>query len=475
MLNIEERPVKRVIFDNFAPEYTVILSKLVRLKIMKKTLITTGIVVLAAFIMLFALNKFASKNRNQKEYAEVQKGEFEIAVTSAGELIAEKSVDIKGPEIAMGRDIRFMNIKIQDLIQEGTVVKEGDYVATLDRTDLNNNLKDSQESLKTLQTNLDLKLLDSAVVLNDLRDEMKNQKYTVEEAAITFRNSKYEPPTTIREAEITLDMAKRVMEQKERSYTRKLAQYKTDIINQNYWVNKMARRVKDLQEVLDGFTIKAPASGMVIYKKEWSGSKRKVGSMIDPFDRVVATLPDLTSMLSKTFVNEIDVSKMKTGQKVDISIDAFPKNRYNGIVTSVANIGEKLNNTNDKVFEIQIKINGSDPALRPAMTTGNKIIVSTIKDAIYIPIECVQAGTDSIPFVFTKKGTKQIVVLGESNEKHVLVEKGLEAGTLLYLGNPENPEKFRLAGKDLIGMIKEREKAKSSLAGMYRKKTTGVL
>jgi multidrug efflux pump subunit AcrA (membrane-fusion protein) len=304
---------------------------------------------------------------------------------------------------------------------------------------------------------------------------MKNQKYTIEEAAITFRNSKYEPPTTIREAEITLDMAKRVMEQKERSYTRKLAQYKTDIINQNYWVNKMARRVKDLQEVLDGFTIKAPASGMVIYKKEWSGSKRKVGSMIDPFDRVVATLPDLTSMLSKTFVNEIDVSKMKTGQKVEISIDAFPKNRYNGIVTSVANIGEKLNNTNDKVFEIQIKINGSDPALRPAMTTGNKIIVSTIKDAIYIPIECVQAGTDSIPFVFTKKGTKQIVVLGESNEKHVLVEKGLETGTLLYIGNPENPGKFRLAGKDLIGMIKEREKARSSLAGMYRKKATGVL
>ena len=475
MLNIEERPVKRVIFDNFAPEYTVILSKLVRLKIMKKTLITTGIVVLAAFIMLFALNKFASKNRNQKEYAEVQKGEFEIAVTSAGELIAEKSVDIKGPEIAMGRDIRFMNIKIQDLIQEGTVVKEGDYIATLDRTDLNNNLKDSQESLKSLQTKLDLKLLDSAVVLNDLRDEIKNQRYTVDEAAITFRNSKFEPPTTIREAEISLDMAKRVMEQKERSYTRKMAQYKTDIINQNYWVNKMALRVKDLQEVLDGFTIKAPASGMVIYKKEWSGSKRKAGSMIDPFDRVVATLPDLTSMLSKTYVNEIDVSKMKAGQKVDISIDAFPKNRYNGIVTSVANIGEKLNNTNDKVFEIQIKINGSDPALRPAMTTGNKIIVSTVKDAIYIPIECVQAGTDSIPFVYTKKGIKQVVLLGNSNEKHVLVEKGLEAGALLYLGNPENPEKFKLAGKDLIGIIKGREKAKSSLAGMYRKKTTGVL
>jgi len=142
---------------------------------MKKTLITTGIVVLVAFILLFALNSLTSKNKTQKEYVEVQKGEFEIAVTGAGELIAEKSVDIKGPELAMGRDIRFMAIKIQDLIAEGTVVKEGDYVATLDRTDLNNNMKDAQESLKTLQTDLDLKLLDSAVVLNDRRDEIKNR------------------------------------------------------------------------------------------------------------------------------------------------------------------------------------------------------------------------------------------------------------------------------------------------------------
>ena len=70
--------------------------------IMKKTLIGTGIVVLAAFVLLFVLNSLTSKSKTQKEYTEVRKGEFEIAVTGAGELIAEKSVDIKGPEIAHG-------------------------------------------------------------------------------------------------------------------------------------------------------------------------------------------------------------------------------------------------------------------------------------------------------------------------------------------------------------------------------------
>jgi hypothetical protein len=442
---------------------------------MRRTLITTVIVILSAFILLYALNRITSKKRPAEVYTEVQKGQFEISVTSAGELMAERSVDIKGPEIAMGRDIRFFNIKIQDLIPEGTVVKEGDYIATLDRTDLNNSLKDAQDQLTTLQTALDVKLLDSAVVLNDLRDQIKNQRFTVQEAAMTLHNSKYEPPPTIRQAEIELDKAQRSLEQQIRSYTQKQAQNKTDIINQNYWVNKVSRRVKDIQEVLMQFTVTAPSPGMVIYKKEWSGTKRKVGSMINPFDRVVATLPDLSSMLSKTYVNEIDVSKMKVGQNVIITIDAFPKKRYNGVVSFVANVGEKLTNSNDKVFEVQIRVEGTDPALRSSMTTGNKIVVSIVKDAVYIPTECVQAGVDSIPFVYTKRGVKQIVLLGESNEKHVLVEKGLDAGTLLFLNNPENPEKFRLQGQELIQLIREREKNRRELAGMYRKKTGGIL
>ena len=442
---------------------------------MKKKFITTGIVIVAAFILLFALTRITSRRNPTEFFTKVQKGQFDITITSAGELIAEKSTDIKGPEIAMGRDIRFFMIKIQDLIPEGTVVKEGDYVATLDRTDLNNSLKDTQTSLTTLQTALDMKLLDTAVVLNDLRDQLKNQKYTVQEAAITLRNSKYEPAPTIRSAEISLDKAQRTLEQLKRSYTQILSQNKADIINQTYWVNKNARRVKDLQEVLAGFTITAPSSGMVIYKKEWSGTKRKVGSMINPFDRVVATLPDLTTMLSKTYVNEIDESKIKNGQTVNISIDAFPQKKFSGKVSYVANIGEKLNNSDDKVFEVQIKIEGADPALRPSMTTGNKIIVKTSKDAIFIPIECVQAGIDSIPFVYTKSGIKQIVLLGDANEKYVLIEKGLEPGTLIYLNNPENTEKFKLNGKELITVIKEREKLKNDVAGMYRKKPGGVL
>ena len=431
---------------------------------MRKTFIITCIIVASTFALLFVFNKLASKTDTSDLFTEVNKGEFEIAVTEAGELITEKSVDIKGPDFLGGRDIRSTNIRIQDLVPEGTIVKEGDYVATLDRTELNNNLKDAQELLATLQENLNMRLLDTAIAQNEVRNNIKNQRFNVEEAAMTLHNSKYESPTTIRYAEIELERSQRVLEQRERNYTRILAQNRTNIYNQNFFISRVTRRVNDLEEVLSGFTVTAPASGMVIYKRERRGNKRKIGSTINPMDRVVATLPDLTSMISKTFVNEIDVNKIKPGQKVNITIDAFPKKAFNGFVSFVANIGEKLPNTNDKVFEVQIKIEGSDPLLRPSMTTGNKIIIKTFNTAVYIPIECVQTGVDSIPFVYTKNGTKQVVILGVSNEKNIIIEKGLVPGTMLYLNNPEKPEKFKLEGEDLILVLKERKRVKKAEA-----------
>ncbi|MEZ4997192.1 MAG: efflux RND transporter periplasmic adaptor subunit [Bacteroidales bacterium] len=59
---------------------------------------------------------------------------------------------------------------------------------------------------------------------------------------------------------------------------------------------------------------------------------------MSPWDPVVATLPDLSSMISKTYVNEIDVSKVKVGQPVRLTVDAFPEKSYTGEVISVANM-----------------------------------------------------------------------------------------------------------------------------------------
>ena len=427
---------------------------------MKKSVIIAGIVALVAIIILIAIGKAAKKKDVANLYVEAKKGQFEIVVSTTGELQAENSADIKGPDFTQSRQIRAADIKITDLVPEGTQVKAGDFIATLDRTSFDNTLKDELERLTTQEANLEVKMLDTAVSLSDLRDNIKNLKFSVEEAGITLEQSKFEPPTTIRQAEISLDKAKRSLEQAIKGYSLKIEQARSDMKTIKFNLSEQRQRVSDLQTILSKFTIYAPADGMVIYKRDRTNAKRKVGSSISPWDNVVATLPDMSSMISKTYVNEIDVSKVKAGQKVELLVDAFPDKSYTGVVTSVANIGEQLPNADAKVFEVVIKLNGSDPILRPSMTTGNQIVTKTIEDVTYVPLESVQLGPDSIPFVYTKKGARQIVVTGEENENNVVIEQGLEAGTVIYLSTPEKADNFKLAGQDLIAVNQERVKAK---------------
>jgi HlyD family secretion protein len=470
---------------------------------MKRSLIISGIVVTVAIIALVVFNRLASKKSTQNLFAESKEGPFEITVSAAGELMALNSIDISGPTFTqttanqgnqdnhgqpaarggggmgggggmaggggMGRstDIRIMDLKIQDIVPEGTIVKKGDYVAQLDRTSYDNTLKDEYSNLQTLQQNLEMKILDTAVTMTSLRDQIKNQTYAVEDAQITLEQSKYEPPATIHMCEVNLDKAKRALEQLNKTYKLRLAQTLKEINTTKFTLEKRQALVKDLEDYLSKFTVTAPADGMVTYFKDRSGAKRKTGSSINSFDMVLATLPDLSTMLSKIYVSEIEVAKVTEGQTVNVTIDAFPSKSFKGKVVSIANIGETLPNSDAKMFETLIQLEGSDLSLRPAMTTGNKIIIKIIDDAISIPTECIQTGSDSIPFVFLRNRSRHVLLLGDSNDKFTVVEKGLEPGTSVYLTQPEYPEKYSVTNKELIPEIREKMKARRILNNQY--------
>jgi len=157
-----------------------------------------------------------------------------------------------------------------------------------------------------------------------------------------------------------------------------------------------------------------------------------------------------------TYVNEIDISKLTKGQKVRIGVDAFPEKKFTGEVFEVANIGQQLPNTDAKVFEVRIELNERDTVLRPSMTTSNMVITQVLDSVLFIPLEAVHAN-DSLTYVYTRDGKKQVVVLGESNENHIIVEMGLNKGDKLYLSMPGDPESFKYAGLELIEEIQRRK------------------
>jgi len=416
-----------------------------------------AVLVIVVAILIF---KSGKSDLQANLTVEVEKGEFEVLVTTTGELQAISSVDITGPsELRNSRELRIREIKIQDLVPEGTVVDSGEYVGTLDRTELSTSLKDLQDELETAESQYLKTQLDTTMQLRELRDQLVNLSFTMEEKQIVLDQSKFEPPATIRQAKIDMEKSQRAYEQARDNYKLKVQQAEASMHEASIELSQAKRKVEQLNKVLGKFVIYAPQGGMVIYKKEWSGQKRKVGSTISPWDLTIATLPDLSVMNSKTYVNEIDISKVKQGQQVRVGIDAFPEKRYTGEVLEVANIGEQLQNTDAKVFEVLIRVHQSDSIMRPAMTTSNQIITNVYTDVIYVPLEAVH-NEDSLSFVYTKSGRKQVIIPGEANENYIIIEQGLETGEELYLSVPENVNKFKLSGKDLIAVIKEQEAQK---------------
>jgi len=269
-------------------------------------------------------------------------------------------------------------------------------VATLDRSELEGRLKDEELDVETWETRYTQDQLDTAMNLRSARDELINLEYNLEEKQIEVDQSIYEPPATQRQAKINLDKAQRAYDQSVENYQLKLEKARATMSEVNTKLRKSRNEFQEMVELLDQFTIYAPKGGMVIYRRDWNGQKQGIGSSVGGWDPVVAELPNLTEMKSRTYVNEIDISKVKVGQHVIIGVDAFPDKEYSGLVTEVANIGEQMRNSNAKVFEVIIEVNESDSILRPAMTTKNMIITDIIDSVLYIPIEGVHSNRLSV-------------------------------------------------------------------------------
>lgn len=376
--------------------------------------------------------------------AEVRRGTFESVVFSAGELLAKHSENIDGPDGL--RQIGIWQVKIQDLIAEGTVVEEGDYVAALDQSEISGKIKDTGAELEKAESQFLQVKLDTTLSMRTSRDELLNLEFQLQQKEITLEQSRFEPPAIIRQAELDLDKGRRDLKQAKENYQVKQQQAAAKMAEAQATLQQVRNKMEMLQKVGNTFTITAPKAGMVIYMREWGGSKKKVGSTISPWDPAVATLPDLREMLSKTYVNEVDIRKVQEGQEVRIGLDAFPDLQLKGKVTQVANVGEQRGNTDAKVFEVVIELLETDSTVRPGMTTGNRIVTSTLADTLIVPLEAIFV-EESKQFVYLKTGlsTEKVQVkIGESNENEAVVIAGLQQGDIVLLNKPAGAENKKM-------------------------------
>lgn len=373
--------------------------------------------------------------------SKVQKGTFKSEVIISGEALSSSSKKIKGPSNLQKFKLR--NIKIQDLVPEGTIVNEGDYVGRLDASDVNERIVDARLNLESAESKYTQQRLDTTLSLKSERNAINDLTFSLEETRLELKQSIYETPATIRSLEIKLEKNERNLREKKEDYLIRKRQARAQMVEVGTKVSKIRKELEDLTNLLKSFTIYSDGSGMITYAKEWNGSKKKVGSMISYWDPTIANLPDLTKMESETYANEVDIRKIEKDLPVIVGFDAFPEVEIKGIVTSVANVGEKKKGSDIKIFHIKIKLLESNESIRPGMTTSNKILTLAKEDVLSIPLEAVFS-KDSLKFAYVKTGfsvDKKQIELGESNNDVVIVSKGLKEKDVVYLTKPADLEK----------------------------------
>jgi HlyD family secretion protein len=137
------------------------------------------------------------------------------------------------------RQTRISSLTITDIVEEGTYVDSGDYVATLDHQAVQEQLKAALDDMERTLSEYEDSKIDSNLTLSNQRDLIVNAKLDLEEKEIAVQESAYEAPSIQRKVEMDLDKANRRLEQVKSAY---------ELITQQE-TNKVARRFISYKQV----------------------------------------------------------------------------------------------------------------------------------------------------------------------------------------------------------------------------------
>lgn len=403
--------------------------------------------VVLVIVTLVTYGIFTSDTEEVSSIVEVERGTFEIVVSGTGELEALASNHITIPEVLINRTVRIRSIEITDLVREGTFVEKGDYVATLDPGDVEERMQEANDRLTMYRNNETNVKIDSSLVLSEARDEIRQAADMVEQRAIEVQQSIYESAAFQRQAKINLETAQRLLDQRVRNYGQILRRHELFVQRAKENVRNQLEEIEVLEQLRRDLRITAPGPGLVVYARGHDGQKIRVGSHVNRWAPLIATLPDLSTLKSVVNIKEIDISKIRVGLPVRVRIDIFPDEEFEGVVSSVANIGQEVPEEFFNAFKVEIEVNPRDKVLLPGMTSVNNIIVESIQESVIVPRMAVFRHYSDGQYVYKRDGfsvvRQQIKTSGE-NDLYFRVESGLQPGDRVLLNPPDREDNIKL-------------------------------
>lgn len=395
------------------------------------------IIILGSVVVLILASIFGGQVINDNTYR-VETGEFENTISCKGEMRSQVYTKINMPDVMTDPDLNIYYLKINDLVEEGTIVKQGDYVALLDQERIKGELNRINERLENYKNEFNMRQIDSASNLTDDRNEIQELKYNLEYKKLEIKQSVYESKSYQEKIKREYDRALRKLDISERNYKRSKMRHSSRCTSSQMRLEAVTERKGKLEQAVIDARITAPQDGMIIYVEK-RGQKRKKGDQVSFWSPEIAVLPDLNKLISKGYIEEIDIAKTKEGDSVRVIVDALPDKRFTGQVVSIAAIGRDANGVDSKVFDIEIKIDGSDKSIAHGMSTSCEIITFYKPDAILVPLDYIFIN-DTISYVYKDINghfSVQEVEIANTNDEVAMISQGLEAGDVILKEKPE--------------------------------------
>ena len=343
-----------------------------------------------AFFLLIALVMTGCKKKVEFTYstAKVEKQNVTTSVTATGTIEPVTSVDV-GTQVS--------GIVSKLYVDYNSVVKAGQVIAELDRTNLMSDLASSQANLRSAQSDLDYQ-----------KSNYERYKNLYDQGLISAND----------------------YDQARLSYVRA-----------QQTVAQQRESVKRAQTNLGYATITSPIDGIVLSKSVEEG-QTVAASFSTP--ELFKIAQDLTNMQVVADIDEADIGGVKEGQRVTFTVDAFPDDTFEGKVTQVRQ--EPTTESNVVTYEVIISAPNKDLKLKPGLTANVTIFTLEKNQVVAIPSKALRfAPNDAIlqegetiedcegkNKVWTKQGSvfkAYAVEVGITNGVLTEITKGLKVGT----------------------------------------------
>ena len=392
----------------------------------KKIAIFSGIG-LAIVIVVALVAMKARANGNQAPKLPVKVGKAEVAdiqvkVTEVGNVQPEVKVDVKSA--VSGKVISIFH-------RDGDVVKRGDVLARVE-PDLN-----------------------QAQSLADTKNALTSAKIRYEQAKKNY------------ESDHSLFLQGLLATKQHRDTETEFLSAKQEFERSNEKYNiveKSGIPINQSPEQFQGSNIIAPMDGTVLTKNVEIGESITSGVSSFNAGTVLFSIADVTKMIVKAGVNEVDIGKIRVGMPVKVTLDAYPKISFAGRIDRIApavRLEDKV-----RLFDVEIRLDAQGRELRSGMTANIEMTGEKKDKVLTVPVESVFQ-RDEGEIVYVKKTLdakamaeaskkpkdegkidkdawkkffeKRVVVTGLSDNAHVEILKGLKAGEEIALEDPTLP------------------------------------